>query len=64
MLLAHLDAPTRANPLGVKGIGEGPAIGAPASFADAVDDTIEGRAPVNRLPLSPHAVWELLQSRR
>ena len=40
MRLAHLDVPSPLNPLGVKGLGEGGAIGPLAAVANAVEDAL------------------------
>jgi carbon-monoxide dehydrogenase large subunit len=60
----HLETPSPLNPLGVKGLGEGGTLAPPAVLAAAVEDAL---APlgveVTRTPLTPIAVWRLLQSR-
>jgi carbon-monoxide dehydrogenase large subunit len=52
-----------AGPGGYKGVGEGGAIGAPAAVINAIADAL---APfditVERLPLSPAAIVELLEA--
>ncbi|RBY79567.1 xanthine dehydrogenase family protein molybdopterin-binding subunit [Geodermatophilus sp. TF02-6] len=61
--IAHLASTTPLNPLGVKGMGEGGAIGAHTAVANAVADAIEHLGcRVTRTPLTPAAVWELLRS--
>ncbi|HEX6990044.1 MAG TPA: xanthine dehydrogenase family protein molybdopterin-binding subunit [Bacillota bacterium] len=55
-LIVSEDTPTPLNPLGVKGVGEGGCTGAGAAVANAVADAL-GKAPVDRLPLTPHTVW-------
>jgi aerobic carbon-monoxide dehydrogenase large subunit len=61
--LAHVDVPSPLNPLGVKGLGEGGAIGPPAAIANAVDDALADLGVVVRTcPLSPSRVRELLRS--
>ena len=57
----HLESPSPLNPLGVKGLGEGGAIAPPAAIANAVADALRPFRPrVNRLPLTPERVLELL----
>ena len=63
MLLAHVDAPSPLNPLGVKGLGEGGAIGPPAAVANAVEDALVDLGVVVREgPLGPARVRELIRS--
>jgi carbon-monoxide dehydrogenase large subunit len=60
--LASMETPSPRNPLGVRGVGEGGAIGPPAVIANAVEDALAGRgaAVVRRTPLSPSYVRSLL----
>ena len=57
-----LESPSPLNPLGVKGLGEGGAIAPPAAIANAL---VNALAPfgveVNKLPLKPDRVLQLLQ---
>lgn len=59
-----LMTPSGRNPLGVKGVGEGGAIGPPAAIANAVEDALirSGRptAIVHQLPLTPQYVASLV----
>jgi aerobic carbon-monoxide dehydrogenase large subunit len=60
--LAHLDVPTPLNPLGVKGLGEGGAIGPPAAIAGAVEDALSDLGVVVRDgPLTPSRVRDLIR---
>jgi carbon-monoxide dehydrogenase large subunit len=59
VLLAHLETPSPRNPLGLKGVGEGGAIPAPAALANALEDALGGTL-VGRTPLSPPFVRSLL----
>jgi carbon-monoxide dehydrogenase large subunit len=60
--LAHLDVPSPLNPLGVKGLGEGGAIGPPAAIANAVEDALADLGVVVRDgPLGPDRVRELIR---
>ncbi len=58
----HSETPSPNTPAGIKGMGEGGAIAPPAAIANAVDDAL---APlgvkVTETPLSPSAVWQLIQ---
>jgi carbon-monoxide dehydrogenase large subunit len=60
--IAHLESKSPLNPLGVKGMGEGGAIGSHSAVANAVADAIEhlDGVRVTRTPLKPSVVWELL----
>ncbi|MGD9763955.1 MAG: xanthine dehydrogenase family protein molybdopterin-binding subunit [Candidatus Binatia bacterium] len=58
--VAHIETLTPLTVEGVKGMGEGGAIAAPAAVANAIADAL---APfdvkINELPLSPERVWRL-----
>ena len=60
--IVHLESPSPLNPLGVKGLGEGGTIAPPAAIANAL---VNALAPfgveVNKLPLKPDRVLQLLQ---
>lgn len=60
----HVICPTPENPLGVRAVGESGAISPPAVIAGAVEDALQGRARVTRVPLPPARVFELLERRR
>lgn len=47
------DAPSPINPLGVKGAGEGGITAAGAAIAAAVEDALQGRVRITRLPITP-----------
>ncbi len=53
------------NPLGVKGVGEGPTTGAPAAYMNALAHalTAAGAEPV-QMPATPLAVWRALRAAR
>jgi CO/xanthine dehydrogenase Mo-binding subunit len=56
-----METPTPVNPGGIKGVGQGATVGAPAAVANAVDDAIRHLgAVVRRTPLSPDRVWSLI----
>ncbi|MGB7098173.1 MAG: xanthine dehydrogenase family protein molybdopterin-binding subunit [Xanthobacteraceae bacterium] len=60
--ISHLVSPSNLNPLGVKGVGEGGAIGAHAAVTNAVADAIAHTgARVRETPLRPAVVWKLLK---
>jgi carbon-monoxide dehydrogenase large subunit len=57
--------PSPTNPLGVKGLGEGGAVGPPAAVANAVEDALRAEGVVVRSgPLSPSRVLDLLREAR
>ena len=61
ILLEHLHTPTPHNPDGIKGCGEGGAIGPPAAIANAVSDALSPFGIlVTRTPVTPRRVYELL----
>jgi len=57
-VLLHTETPSPNNALGVKGVGEAGTIAVPAAIANAVADAV-GK-PVDRMPLSPLALFEML----
>jgi carbon-monoxide dehydrogenase large subunit len=62
--ISHFVSPSDLNPLGVKGVGEGGAIGAHAAVTNAVADAIAHTgARVRQTPLRPAAVWKLMNER-
>jgi carbon-monoxide dehydrogenase large subunit len=59
--ISHFVSPSHLNPLGIKGVGEGGAVGAHAAVANAVADAIAHTgARVRETPLRPFVVWKLL----
>lgn len=63
--LSHADVPSPLNPLGLKGLGEGGAIGPPAAIANAVEDAlIEFCVVVREGPLTPARVHGLIADRQ
>ena len=59
--MLHLQIPTPLNPLGVKGLGEGGAVGAHAAVANAVADALWPLGiEVRTTPLSPGVVGSML----
>lgn len=65
VLMDHLVTPSPYTPLGMKGVGEGGAIPAPAAIVNAVEDAL---APLgcafDHLPLTPERVWEAMEKAR
>ncbi len=67
MVVDHsCQTPCTHNPLGVKGCGEAGAIGSPPAIVNAVIDALSrgGYSHVDHIdmPLSPHRVWEAIQT--
>jgi aerobic carbon-monoxide dehydrogenase large subunit len=64
MQIVHQHSPSPLNPLGVKGVGEGGAVGPPAAIANAVCDAL---APfgveVNTTPIRPEQLVRATRSR-
>src|SRR6266498_5598697 len=61
----HTEIPTKLNPLGVRGVGEGATIGATPAVVNAVLDAL---APLGvkdiSMPLTPMRVWQAIQAAR
>jgi CO/xanthine dehydrogenase Mo-binding subunit len=57
------DAPSPLNPLGLKGAGEAGVTAVGATIASAIDAAIGAPFAVTSLPVTPHAVLELIESR-
>jgi carbon-monoxide dehydrogenase large subunit len=63
--LIHLHSPSPLNPLGVKGVGEGGAIGPPAAIANAVSDALAPfGAEFNETPLRAERIVKLARDAR
>jgi aerobic carbon-monoxide dehydrogenase large subunit len=62
---SHTETPSPVNPLGVKGVGEAGAIGAPPAIVNSVVDAL---APLGvrhlDMPLTPEKVWRAIQGAR
>ncbi|HEY7074468.1 MAG TPA: aerobic carbon-monoxide dehydrogenase large subunit [Solirubrobacteraceae bacterium] len=56
----HLETPSPVNPLGVKGVGEAGVIPVAAAIANALADALG--QPVDRMPMSPLDVFELIDA--
>ncbi len=62
LVLDHIESLSTRNPLGVKGLGEGGAIGPPAAVANAVEDALRPfGAVVRRGPLTAPRILALMQ---
>ncbi|MCO6419151.1 xanthine dehydrogenase family protein molybdopterin-binding subunit [Siccirubricoccus sp. KC 17139] len=59
------ELPTASNPLGVKGVGQAGAIGAPQTVVHAVLDALRPRGVTHLdMPLTPEKVWRALNAAR
>jgi carbon-monoxide dehydrogenase large subunit len=59
----HTVVPTKANPLGAKGIGEGGAIGAPPAIVNAALDALRPLGVRDlEMPLTPMRVWRAIDA--
>lgn len=62
--IEHLETPSPFTTLGIKGMGEGGAIGPAAAIANAVTDALRAEdVAVNRTPITPARVWHLSRRR-
>jgi len=60
----HRPSPSPYTTLGQKAAGEGAAIPSPAAIASAVEDALTPLGvKVNDLPLTPEAVWRLINKK-
>lgn len=57
--IVHTETPSPHTVLGLKGMGEGPAIAPPAALANAVTDALG--MSINSTPMTPRAIWTGLQ---
>ena len=61
----HLETPSPLNPLGLKGVGESGTLPVPAVVASALEDALSERAiRVERMPLTPEKLWQLVRPER
>ena len=58
----HIVTPSPLTELGMKGMGEGGAIGPPAAIANAIADAL--KVPVRATPFTANRVWDLIQVAR
>ena len=57
LVIGHVAYPA-ANPLGIRGVGEGGTLGPAAALAGAVGAAVG--VAVDRLPITPSSLWELM----
>ncbi len=57
----HIETPSSVTPLGMKGLGEGGAIGPAAAIANAVQNALG--VPVRETPITPHRIWKLIDNK-
>jgi carbon-monoxide dehydrogenase large subunit len=63
--VGHLETPSPYNPGGMKGMGEGGAIGPPAAIANAIEDALSPfGVTITETPLSPERIWRLVHDSR
>ena len=63
-ITARLETPSPANPLGVKGMGEGPTVGTPPAIVNAVVDALEPLGVRHiEMPLTPERVRKAIDRR-
>jgi carbon-monoxide dehydrogenase large subunit len=61
--ILHMETPSPHTAFGVKGIGEGGAVGPPAALVSAVNDALRRvGAEVHDLPLTPHRILAALEA--
>ena len=61
ILLAE-DAPSKCNPLGIKGAGEGGVAAVGAVIASAVDDALGGKGLISRIPITPQTIKAIIDN--
>ncbi len=60
--VGHQEFLSELNPFGIKGVGEGGAVSPPAAIANAVVDALKPlEVSVNRVPLHPELLFQLIQ---
>ncbi|RAI59262.1 xanthine dehydrogenase family protein molybdopterin-binding subunit [Roseicella frigidaeris] len=63
LAIAFGEEPTRSNPLGVKGVGQAGAIGAPQTVMHAVLDALRPLGVTGlQMPATPEAVWRAIRA--
>ena len=59
----QIETPSPLNPLGVKGMGEGPTTGAPPAVVNAVVDALQPFGVRHiEMPLTPERVWRAIEA--
>jgi carbon-monoxide dehydrogenase large subunit len=62
IVIEHMSIPTPLNPDGIKGVGEGGAVGSPAAIANAVADALSPfGVEITETPITPARVYRLLR---
>lgn len=62
LVIGHVETPSPLTVMGSKGCGESCAMSVPACLANAVADALKPLGvTVNRLPLRPYEIWQLIQ---
>src|SRR5207248_9399660 len=65
IVIEHLETLSPLNPLGLKGVGESGTLPVPAVVASALEDALSERAiRVERMPLTPEKLWQLVRPER
>jgi aerobic carbon-monoxide dehydrogenase large subunit len=65
LVIETREVPTKANPLGVKGVGEAGTVGSMVATINAVCDALKPLGIAHfEMPASPHRVWEVIQRTR
>lgn len=65
LTVAHQTFPSEVNPFGIKGCGEGGAVGPPAAVANAIADALRPlRVRIERVPIRPERLLELIDEAR
>jgi len=65
IVVGHQEFPSELNPFGIKGVGEGGAVGPPAAIANAVVDALWPlRIEIDRVPLTPERLYGLIREAR
>ncbi|MBR0898907.1 xanthine dehydrogenase family protein [Bradyrhizobium tropiciagri] len=62
LALQHINFPTDDNPLGIKSVGESGPNSPPAALAAAVEDALDGKLEITRLPVSWSEVLKVLRA--
>jgi carbon-monoxide dehydrogenase large subunit len=63
--VGHMQTPTPLNPMGMKGAGEGGAVGSPAALVNAVEDAVAHLGVrVMSSPVTPNGLYDLIAAAR
>ncbi|HEX6022869.1 MAG TPA: xanthine dehydrogenase family protein molybdopterin-binding subunit [Solirubrobacter sp.] len=63
--VGHMETPTPLNPMGMKGAGEGGAVGSPAALVNAVEDAVAHLGVrVMSSPVTPNGLYDLIAPAR